>query len=168
MLIFNRHVDGEPTPDHSVTLPFDKRGRGRLRITLDEHDGEAGIDIDRGDVLRDGDRLASADGLILVVYAAAESVSVASTDDKHLFARACYHVGNRHAQVQIGDNELIYLRDHVLDEMLTKLGLAVSLKMRAFDPENGAYAGGHSHSHHHDHHHDHASSLAEANLMVSK
>ena len=73
MLIFNTHLVGNPAADHSVTLPFDKRGRGRLRIALDGQDGDAGIDIERGHVLRDGDRLGSSDGLVLVVHAEAES-----------------------------------------------------------------------------------------------
>ncbi len=139
-------------PDHTVALAFDKRVRGRLRISLDDANLDAGIDIERGAVLSDGALLASESGSILKVIAAPEAVSVAATEDSHLFARACYHVGNRHTQVQIGNHELVYLHDHVLDEMLVGLGLTVSFEKRAFDPENGAYASGHSH---HDHHHHH-------------
>ncbi len=157
MLIFNKHVAGEKTPDYRVALSFDKRVRGRLRITLENQAGDAGIDIERGAVLSDGALLASEDGSILKVSAEPEAVSVAATDDKQLFARACYHVGNRHAQVQIGHDELIYLHDHVLDEMLAGLGLAVKAEKRPFDPENGAYSGSdhHAHTHAHDHAHEH-------------
>jgi urease accessory protein len=53
----------------------------------------------------------------------------------------------------------------VLEEMVRKLGANVSHVEAAFEPEAGAYAGGHQHDemghggkihdHHHDHDHDH-------------
>ncbi len=159
MLIFNKRVEGSGTPDYTVALPLHKRVRGRLRITLDDNT-DAGIDIERGDVLEDGALLSSEDGSILAVRAEPEAVSVASCEDRRLFARACYHVGNRHTQVQIELHELIYLHDHVLDEMLTGLGLAVRQESRAFNPENGAYTGESSHGHHHHDHHHHDTDLA--------
>jgi len=164
MLIFNKHVKESSKPDYSVSLPFEKRVRGRLRVTLDDDQGDAGIDIERGDVLAHGALLANEEGSVLVVFSQPESVSVASTADSRLFSRACYHVGNRHAQVQIADHELIYLHDHVLDEMLKGLGLQVVLEERAFDPESGAYASNSSsHHHHHEHHHAHSNEPAHNN-----
>ena len=155
MLTFDRHVPDESIPDYSVSLPYDKRVRGRLRITLDGAGADTGINVERGELLREGSKLASSGGKILEIKAEAEPVSVACTADSLLFARACYHVGNRHTQVQIVNQQLIYLHDHVLDEMLGLLGLAVSREMLAFEPENGAYAGAHAHAHAHDHDHDH-------------
>ena len=138
-----------------------------MRITLDDNQGDAGIDIERGDVLSNGTLLASDEGSILVVYSEPETVSVAFTNDTRLFSRACYHVGNRHAQVQISDHELIYIHDHVLDDMLRGLGLEVSLEKRPFDPENGAYASIKSNHHHHEHHHHHDTERAETSSEES-
>ncbi|MFK7853248.1 MAG: urease accessory protein UreE [Granulosicoccus sp.] len=155
MLIFDRHVADNSTPDFSVSLPYDKRVRGRLRIALDGGKGDAGINVERGELLREGSKLGSETGQILVVHAQAEQVSVAATDDRLLFARACYHIGNRHAQVQIDEQRLVYLHDHVLDEMLALLGLDVGAQDLPFEPENGAYTGAHAHAHAHAHDHDH-------------
>lgn len=115
---------------------------------------DAGIQIERGQILNDGQLLASVDGEILEVRAKAESVSVATTSKPLLFARACYHVGNRHAEVQIAEQTLIYLHDHVLDDMLRQLGLDVTTQLLSFQPENGAYSAG-THSHDHEHPHTH-------------
>jgi urease accessory protein len=160
MLTFNELTNTAGKPDHRVSLTFHQRTKGRLRINTDEG-VDAGISIERGQTLENGQLLQSQEGSILEVLAKPEDVSVASTDSAALFARACYHVGNRHAEVQIGDNKLIYLRDHVMDEMLRLIGLSVSEQQLPFQPENGAYAGGHGHSHaHHDdehEHHDHES-----------
>ncbi len=151
MLIFSELVDTLDTPKHQVALSFHERTKGRIRITtlagLD-----AGIHIERGQILNNGQKLLSDTGEVLEVLAMAESVSLATTDSSLLFAKACYHVGNRHAEVQIGDQELVYLHDHVMDDMLRQLGLDVSAQQLPFQPENGAYAAGsHSHGHSHDH-----------------
>ena len=73
----------------------------------------------------------SADGLIVQVRAAAEPVSEVRCDDPLLLARACYHLGNRHVPLQIGDGLLRYQHDHVLDDMLRGLGLQPSLRAGA-------------------------------------
>ena len=130
----------------TLTLPLDKRVRSRLRVTLDDGT-EAGVFLERGQVLRDGDLLASADGLIVRVRAAAEPVSEVRCDDALLLARACYHLGNRHVPLQIGDGLVRYRHDHVLDEMLQGLGLQPNLAQVPFEPEPGAY-GGSAHGHH--------------------
>jgi len=161
MLIFSEPVESIKTPNFRVVLTFHERTKGRLRI-MTEEGMDAGIQIERGQILNDGQMIASENGEVLEVLAKAESVSVATAESALLFARACYHVGNRHAEVQIGTHELIYLHDHVMDEMLRQLGLSVSAQKLPFQPEYGAYfAGGHSHSHDdehshiksHDHHH---------------
>lgn len=157
MLLFSKLIDRSEDPQYRAALSFHERTKGRLRITTE--DGiDAGIQIERGQILNHGQLIANENGEILEVLAKNESVSVATTDSPLLFARACYHVGNRHAEVQIGDQQLVYLHDHVMDEMLRQLGLDVSAQQLPFQPENGAYSAGghsHSHSHDHDHHHEH-------------
>ena len=131
-----------------MTLTLDQRGRSRLRVRLD--DGrEAGVFLARGDSLKRGDLLASDDGLVVRVAAAHERLSTVVSPDSHLLARACYHLGNRHVALQIEPGRLRYLHDHVLDDMVRGLGLAVTLEDAPFEPEPGAYGGpAHAHGHH--------------------
>lgn len=105
--------------------------------------------------MQPGDKLSSQCGQIVEVLAEAEVVSTANVDDPLLFARACYHLGNRHVKLQIGCQSLSYRHDHVLDGMLQSLGIVVMVEERPFEPESGAYQGGHSHGHDHDHQHSH-------------
>lgn len=145
----------------AVTLSFADRRRSRLPVRLD--DGrEAALFLPRGTVLRDGDRLRSdPEGMLVEVRAAAETLSVARTPDLHLLARAAYHLGNRHVPVQLGAGFLAYEHDHVLDDLVRQLGLAVAVEVIPFEPEAGGYGahghggGGHRHGHGHDHGHDH-------------
>jgi len=146
---------GEPVEFASkttVTLTLEQRAKTRLRVHLD--DGrDAGIRLPRDDRMKPGTLLLAESGERVEVLAANEPVSVATTPDRLLFARACYHLGNRHVALQIEDDWLAYQPDHALDGMLEGLGLQVDSREQPFEPEDGAYAGGHSHHHGHDHHH---------------
>lgn len=134
----------------TVTLTRDQRVKSRLRVVLD--DGrEAGIFLGRGESLKDGDLLISEDGLVVRVESASERVSSVLSQDPHLLARACYHLGNRHVALQIEPGRLRYLHDHVLDDMVRGLGLAVTVEDAPFEPEPGAY-GGPTHAHGNGHH----------------
>lgn len=126
----------------TLTLPFEQRQKSRLRIRLDNGQ-DAGLFLPRGTVLRHGDRLRATSGLVVEVRAASEAVSTARADDALLLARAAYHLGNRHVALQLGPGWLRYPYDHVLDDMARELGLTVNREQAPFEPEAGAYGGGH-------------------------
>ena len=135
-------------PRATLTLSFDDRQRSRLRTRLDSGE-EAGLFLERGQILRGGDVLAAEDGLLIEVRAAPEPVSTVVCADAVQLARAAYHLGNRHVALQVGDGWLRYRHDHVLDAMVRGLGLDVSCGIAPFEPEGGAY-GGHAHRHGHE------------------
>jgi len=152
LIRLTRHVAGPANARATLTLPYESRTRGRLRVTLD--DGTpAGLFLERGGVLRDGDLLASDDGLVVKVRAAPEAVSTVRSSDPLALARAAYHLGNRHVPLQIAPGMLRYRHDHVLDDMVRGLGLDVVSEDAPFEPEAGAYH--RSAGHHHDHGHAH-------------
>ena len=150
MLKITEKLDSSLTSAASLTLPFEKRQKSRLRVSLDNKE-EAALMLERGTVLRHGEFLRADNGLIVEVRAADEEVAVISTEDTFLFARACYHLGNRHVPLQIGEGWLRIQRDHVLEEMVQSLGLLVRHELAPFEPESGAYSGNSSHSHSHSH-----------------
>lgn len=142
---------------HTLTLPYDRRIISRQRVHLDQG-GEAGLFLERGVSLQHGDVLKADSGELVSIQAALETVSSLYCSDPLLFARACYHLGNRHVALEIRAGRLRYLHDHVLDDMLLGLGLKVVVEQASFEPEAGAYSStGHSHAHSHSaatHHHD--------------
>ena len=150
MLKITEKLDSSLTSDVSLTLPFEKRQKSRLRVSLDNNQ-EAALMLERGSVLRQGELLRADNGLIIEVRAADEEVAVITTEDTFLFARACYHLGNRHVPLQIGEGWLHIQRDHVLEEMVQSLGLLVRHELAPFEPESGAYSGNSGHSHSHSH-----------------
>jgi urease accessory protein len=159
MLQIQAHYHGPLIATARLTLPFELRQKSRLRCNLDDGE-EVGLVLDRGTLLRGGDLLQASDGRVVQVVAAPEGLSVVTTHDVLLLARAAYHLGNRHVALQIRPGELRFLHDHVLDDMLRGLGLPVRFETLPFEPEGGAYgraepAQSHVHSHDHDHAHGH-------------
>jgi urease accessory protein len=141
------------TPVATVTLTYDQRCKSRQRLRLDDG-SEAALVLERGTVLADGERLQADDGGVVVVKAAPETLSCVRTSDALALARAAYHLGNRHVPLQIAPGELCYQHDHVLDDLVATLGLAVSVVTAPFQPEGGAYGRGHEPAREHHHHHD--------------
>jgi urease accessory protein len=133
---------GTPYRD-TLTIPYAAREKSRLLARTDSG-VEVGLFLSRGTVLRGGDLLTGPDGSVVLIQAKPEPVSVARTEDPLLFARACYHLGNRHVALQIEPRELRYLADPVLDRMVCGLGLVLSHASMPFEPEPGAY---HAHGH---------------------
>lgn len=133
-----------------LTLPFELRQKSRLRARLESGE-EVALKLPRGRVLRDGERLRSDDGRVVLVRAAPETVSTVRAADANSLARAAYHLGNRHIALQIGKGFLRYRHDHVLDDMLRALGLEVTVERAPFEPEGGAYGHGHASDHEHEH-----------------
>ena len=136
-------------PISTLTLPLEHRQKSRQRVVLDNGD-DAGILLKRGTVLFNNDLLISKEQKIVRVVAAEELLSAVTCTDPLLFARACYHMGNRHIPLQIEKDTFYYLRDHVLDTMLSGMGLVPAQLSAPFEPETGAYDGGtarHGHAH---------------------
>src|SRR5262245_34604330 len=135
-----------------LVLPFELRQKSRLRARL-ASGLDVGLFLERGIVLRGGDLLLADDGTVIEVVAALETVSTVRDSDATRLARAGYHLGNRHVPVEIGSGWLRYGHDHVLDDMVSGMGLTVVVEQAPFEPEAGAYG---PHSHGHGHSHDHA------------
>ncbi|WP_304641105.1 urease accessory protein UreE [Pseudomonas sp.] len=144
MLECHEFLDQPGPAHHELELTYEKRTRSRLRArTLSGV--EVGLFLPRGRVLAEGDRLLATDSSVIVIRAAAETLSCVRCEDPLLLARAAYHMGNRHVALEVRRGELRYLRDHVLDAMLRGLSLEVEEIVAPFNPEPGAYHG-HSHS----------------------
>ena len=123
MLRLTKRVAACDFVDGSLTLTLDQRVKSRLRARLDDG-SEAGLFLERGVMLRDGDLIASDDGTVIAVQGGApKRCRPCLSEDPLLLSRACYHLGNRHVPLQIAPDFVRYQHDHVLDDMVRGLGL---------------------------------------------
>jgi urease accessory protein len=135
-----------------LILPFEQRQKSRLRAKA-ENGEDVALILPRGRVLRGGDRVTATDGREVEIVAAPEKLLHIESAE---LARVAYHLGNRHVPLQVGPGFLRIAEDHVLEEMVRKLGARVSHVEAAFEPEAGAYGHQHDEMGHggkiHDHH----------------
>jgi urease accessory protein len=145
MILATTLIARENGASDSIKLTFDQREKSRLRAKT-ERGKELGLQLKIGTILSHGDKLQLTDGRVIEVIAADEKLHEVRAPSLTQLARIAYHVGNRHVPLQVNDDHLLMLPDHVLKAMVEGLGGTVSEVTRAFQPESGAY--GHSHVHH--------------------
>jgi urease accessory protein len=152
----------------TMALDWDTRQKSRFEAT-DSLGRSVGVFLPRGGVVRGGDVLVAEDGSLIAVQATAQPILVVraattSRDAALDLLRAAYHLGNRHVPLEVRPDRLVLEPDHVLAELLVRMGLRVEPSSAPFEPEAGAYdAGtaqrphepGHAHGDAHDHDHDH-------------
>ena len=132
-----------------VTLDYDTRFLRRKRLATDTGRPFV-IDLEKTTSLEDGDALELDDGSHVVIRAAEEDVLVVTGKS---LPRLAWHIGNRHTPCQIEASRLLIQRDHVMADLLLRLGAETRELVEPFTPEGGAY--GHGRTHGHDHSHGH-------------
>ncbi|WCD79843.1 urease accessory protein UreE [Pseudomonas sp. TUM22785] len=150
MLVIQERTEARARWDEELLLTYEARSKSRLRCFSVKGE-DVGLFLERGQPpLRDGDCLLAQDGRVVRVCARPEALLHVTCANAFELTRAAYHLGNRHVALQIGDGWLRLLDDYVLLAMLEQLGAQVERIEAGFQPEHGAYGGGHHHSHHGD------------------
>ena len=128
------------------TLSLDYEGRFLRRKRLISDGGRAFV-LDLPEVVSLGPQhgVTLPDGTCIAVRAAPEALLRVTGK----LGRLAWHIGNRHTPCQIFANRLVIQRDHVIREMLERLGATVTEITAPFTPEGGAYGHGRTHSHAH-------------------
>ncbi|MAZ03291.1 MAG: urease accessory protein UreE [Sneathiella sp.] len=139
----------------TITLDFDSRRRRRIKLTADGG-MEFLLNLQEVKTLRDGDILLLEDGSGIKVRAKDEPVAdIRSPDIAHL-VRVAWHLGNRHLPTELMADRLRIRQDHVIEDMLVRLGAIVERLDAPFNPEGGAYGHGETEGHDHGHAHGHS------------
>jgi urease accessory protein len=135
----DRHEVHDHVSHDRLLLTAEERSRSRHPFVT-EQGQEVYIQLQRGTNLRQGDRLCSEDGAVIVeILAKPEQVLVVTAAQMLDLLQAAYHLGNRHVPLEITETHLYLLPDPVLQDLLQQRGLTVSLADRPFQPQAGAY-----------------------------
>jgi urease accessory protein len=138
----------------TVLLDYDRRFRRRILLTT-EAGRDVLLDLPQAVRLRHGDGILLDDGGVVCVVAKTEALLDIHAHDDGDLVRIAWHLGNRHLPVQVLGEHIRIRADHVIEDMLVLLGGHVEHIEAPFDPEAGAYAGGHTHHHDDDDGHEH-------------
>jgi urease accessory protein len=130
------------TPWEIVVMDSAERHLRRKLITL-QHGDEVLVDLEKPIKFSDRDCLLLEDGrLVQIIASDEELMEITGRDAVHL-TQLAWHIGNRHLEAQIEGTRILIRRDHVISNMLEKLGAQVRDVRETFTPEHGAYAHGH-------------------------
>lgn len=140
-LIMVAKAGGWPETDDvdSVTLGFDDRHRRRLRLTTEAGESVL-LDLTKPQPLDDGDGLAieNNEGWIRIKAAPEDVLEIKGQNLAHTI-RLAWTLGNRHLPIQILDGGHLRLRyDHVIEEMLSNLGVTATREKAPFIPDSSA------------------------------
>jgi len=134
--------------DDTVTLTFEARFLRRRKLVSDSGESFL-VELPETRSLEEGEGFVLDDGRIFRVVSASEPLVEVRHDE---LPRIAWHIGNRHTPCEIRSDYLLIRQDHVLEEMLGKLGARLEAVEAPFSPEGGAY--GHGRTHGHEHHQD--------------
>ena len=132
-------------PAEPCALDYDARFLRRKVLNTDAGDSFL-VDLPHTTSINHGDAFEMNDGRKIQIIAAAEDLLEVTGHD---LPRIAWHIGNRHTPCQIGEGRLLIQRDHVLKDMLIKLGAELAEVSEPFTPEGGAYGHGRTHGHSH-------------------
>ncbi|MEP1612436.1 MAG: urease accessory protein UreE [Roseobacter sp.] len=140
-------------PVDRCTMTYDERFL-RRRVVQTEKGDDLLVDLPKVTSLNHGDAFVLPNGEFIEVCAANEPLLAITSDD---LTRVAWHIGNRHTPCQIDAHRLLIQRDHVLADMLSRIGAHLTEIVEPFTPEGGAYGHGRTHGHDHSHSHGPAS-----------
>ena len=128
--------------ENCLLLPLSAKERTQLRGKRSTLDGiDVILNLPRGGGrLMPGEVLKSENSQVFVtIEAAQEDVIRISSENRLKLLKAAYHLGNRHVEIELHDQELYLLNDVVMQKMLERLGFSIESFQRPFSPEIGAY-----------------------------
>ena len=116
----------------TITLTFEDRRKAHGKRRSDGG-VEFAISLPIGTVLKAGDCMVLLEEqLVVKVVEAPEAVYVVKPKTPQEWAYYAYHVGNRHQQVMIGENELIFLQSPAVRSLLEQLRIPFNTDTRPF------------------------------------
>lgn len=148
-LLFARTIVPATRPDDFIALTYSARLLRRRRL-----ESAAGCnfvaDLAETVGLKEGDAFLLDGGRQIAVKAADEDLLEIRGD----LVRLAWHIGNRHTPCEISPDYLRVSLDHVLEDLMRRLGANVTHISAPFHPEGGAYGHGRTFAHAHGHKHD--------------
>ena len=122
-----------------LTLSSDERRilRGK-RLT--DCDQEIILQLPREGNLNDGDILSTnVSNFYVEIIAKTENLIEVSSNSKIELIKTAYHLGNRHVEVEIGEDILLTKGDYLIENMLKNFNVNFINTQKKFFPERGAH-----------------------------
>ena len=123
-----------------LTLSSDERRNLRGK-KLTDCDQEIILQLPREGKLNDGDILSTNESNFYVeIIAKTENLIQISSNSKIELIKTAYHLGNRHVEVEIQEDNLLTKSDYIIQNMLKNFNVDIVNTQKKFFPERGAHS----------------------------
>ena len=85
-------------------------------------------------------------GKLITIKSKKENLIQIKSEDLN---KLIWHIGNRHIPCQIEATRILIQSDHIIEDMVRRLGGETKSVIEQFNPEGGAYGMGRTHGHKH-------------------
>lgn len=85
-------------------------------------------------------------GKLITIKSKKENLIEIKSEDLN---KLIWHIGNRHIPCQIEATRILIQSDHIIENMVRRLGGQTKSVIEQFNPEGGAYGMGRTHGHKH-------------------
>jgi urease accessory protein UreE len=85
-------------------------------------------------------------GKLITIKSKKENLIQIKSEDLN---KLIWHIGNRHIPCQIEATRILIQSDHIIEDMVRRLGGQTKSVIEQFNPEGGAYGMGRTHGHKH-------------------
>ncbi len=141
-LIVSRNIKNAHKTDDIVIMDYQERFL-RRKVLTSANGLRFLVDLAKTTSLGHHDAFVLEDGRLVGVVPANEDLLEVKGD----LVRLAWHIGNRHTPCQIESERLLIQNNHVMGDMLQKLGAIVTAVNEPFIPEVGAYGNTRTHAH---------------------
>ena len=134
--------------DDHISLDFEERFRRRVVLKTDSG-YEFFLALEKAAELPVGGIFVLQSGKKIKILAANEELMMVRANSKIELIKASWHIGNRHLNCDIKDDQIVLRNDEIIAKMLIGLGCNISYLNAPFLPLSGAYGIGRTFSHSH-------------------
>ena len=128
-------MSGAAPADRAVLSHAERHLRRRLIVT--ETGDEVLVDLPVATVFEQGDCLVLEDGRLIEIAAADEDLMEVRATSREALTALAWHLGNRHLPAEISPEHIRVASDHVIRDMLARLGAEITDIKAPFSPLRG-------------------------------
>ena len=121
----------------TISLSYEERFMRRKKLVSDKGH-EFLVDLDEMKSVLSNQAFKLQSGKLITIKSKKENLN-----------KLIWHIGNRHIPCQIEATRILIQNDHIIEDMVRRLGGKTKSVVEQFNPEGGAYGMGRTHGHQH-------------------
>ena len=129
----------------TISFSYEERFMRRINLVSDKGH-EFLVDLDEMKSVLSNQAFKLQSGKLITIKSKKENLIEIKSENLN---KLIWHIGNRHIPCQIEATRILIQNDHIIEDMVRRLGGKTKSVVEQFNPEGGAYGMGRTHGHQH-------------------